>query len=159
MLNSLKQDQADELKEHLDKIKSLCDSIRHNSQLRSQAELRDLRLQYQHDKTQDRLVQEERYEGLHNSMAQMRLNSDRAAKQGKLDREQERQEMYHDHILRAIREAIGNEVDRLLQGILRTWLNEEEKPNPNTPILGKRLLSLNVGIKLIPFRTYYAAAD
>ena len=69
ILNSLKEDGADDLKEHLDKVKSVCDSIRHNSQLRSQAEARDFHLQYQHDKKQDRLVWVEQYEELKNSMA------------------------------------------------------------------------------------------
>ena len=155
ILDSLKEDRADELKEHLDKIKSMCDSIRNDSQSRSRAEVRDLRLQYQHDKTQDRhdrtqdkQVQDERHEGLQNSIAQMQLLAFHAAEQGKLEREQERQNIYHDYIPRAMLEDIGKVAGRFLQDVQQTWLREEDKPNPNIPISGKRLLSLVVETSL-----------
>ena len=142
ILNSLQENRADELKEHLDKIKSMCDSIKDNSHFRTQAEIRDFRLQFQHDREQ----QAERYNELRKG--QMRLSADHAAEKGKQEREQERQKKHHRHIPHATLEDIGKCTGRLLQGVQQAWLLEDGKPIPSVSISGKHLPSLTVGASL-----------
>lgn len=158
ILNSLNQDQADEMKEYVDKIRSVCDKIRDKSQLGEHAEVKDFHLRYQHNEEhkeeRNRRFQAEQHEKMQEietrlMKVQIHLDADRAAKQAKLDREQKRQQMYHGQIPRATLEDMGNCAWRLLISSQQVWLNEEDKPNSSVPpILGKRLFSLKVGTGL-----------
>ena len=129
VLNSLKQDMADEMRDQIVKIKGICDSICKDSLFKTQAEVRDLRLHFEHLAEQDRKA-----------------------------RDRERQATFEDQRPPAKREAVAEDLMISLQATQKAWLHEDDKPSTKAPVSGKQLV-LECCTSSSKCRNYYPATN